>query len=874
MTRRQDLLQLFVGLIAIASFFMGLAGYFEYLRLGTVAGHAVFIAPYLCALAVACGVVMFFARIRPRLALISNLVIIPAVIAARIWGPQLSSAWISGRPFAAGLLTLLILVGAGASLVLVRTSQPQRYRAPVPEILVSMLCIAATTYVSVALIEQNILRRQQYSQSAAQSIAHAVRDGTIRAERLLVRLGERWSSFNDVPAWTYTQSEFNRYLRDLPFLLSMAVVDADSNVVVELVQPATRRRTSLTGLTDKVTTMAQLKNQIELALENGAPRITVHEPDWSDHDIALAVSPIFNAEMNDWSIIVLIDLPGMISWAMPPGDARGHFAITRDNRMLYETGDARSGTAVAAGDIAIPFFDDQVLNLSYHYTIADTDLRSEILAEFVWLAGIILTFLLIASVRLTLITRHHAAQLVFNAFHDPLTGVPNRRMLEEMLRRACTRARRENQSIAVVFLDLDGIRLINDSVGHEIGDAVLIEAARRLECMNIPDSKTAQLGPVEFVLLIGAADIEGVQACTQQVINSLSTPYEVAGHRLMMVVSAGIAISDGYLDDPMQLVRQADLAMVRAKRQGVNNWSVYTHDLSIRIADRLELRHELELALETNSLQLHYQPIVQGTTGQVIGMEALLRWPHPEKGMIPPSRFVPLAEDTGQILALTDWTLTQACTDCRTLLDQGLAPLAVNVNISALYFQRADFIDDINRILQASGLPPRLLVLEITESVFLQTEEAAIVKLTALRDMGIRVAIDDFGTGYSNLSYLKNLPVDKLKIDRTFIVDIVNSTADAAIVQGIISMAHHLDLQVVAEGVETDHHLAFLMRNGCDTFQGFLFARPTPFEEMLDALRQNDFHLHRPAPRGDGHSVSPGMAAQPARPLNGGDPSA
>jgi EAL domain-containing protein (putative c-di-GMP-specific phosphodiesterase class I)/CheY-like chemotaxis protein len=367
-----------------------------------------------------------------------------------------------------------------------------------------------------------------------------------------------------------------------------------------------------------------------------------------------------------------------------------------------------------------------------------------------------------------------------------------------------------------------------------------MEVAHRLQCGVHKGGTATRLGGDEFVLVFFGIELQQVQEFTQRILTDLSNPYSIAGRILRVTASAGVTISDGDVKDSMQLVREADLAMLRAKHEGRNTWHTYTVDLSARVAERLELRNELQSALDADKLVLHYQPIVEGSSGKIMGIEALVRWSHPMHGHISPARFIPLAEETGQIVPLTDWVLATACRDIGILRRQGHRAFPVSVNISPVYFQRVDFVQNMQRTLQSAALPAAFLEIEIIEGVLLDNEEAAILKLTQLRDIGIKTAIEDFGTGYASLNYLKNLPIAKVKIDRSFIVDVVSDPADAAIAQGIISMAHYLGLKVVAEGVETESQYAFLKRSHCDEFQGYLFARPMTFGALVTMLSENN----------------------------------
>lgn len=477
---------------------------------------------------------------------------------------------------------------------------------------------------------------------------------------------------------------------------------------------------------------------------------------------------------------------------------------------------------------------------------APQDDTFSLLPELFFLTGLIITFLFMVSLHLTRVAQAQSLRLRDYALRDPLTGLPNRRVLEKRLRAACEQARKEKTDVAVVFLDLDGIEFINNSLGHAIGDKLLVRASQRMQELVGGKGMVAHLTSDEFVVLFTGVPQPEVEQYTRELIQALAQPYFVEHGGLRASASAGIRVSSGNVEDPLELIREADLAMLRAKQEGRNTWHMYTHDMSAAIAKRLALRNDLQQAMDTDALELHYQPIVDGLTGRVVSVESLLRWRHPERGLIQPSQFIPLAEETGQIIRLTEWALETACQACHTLRKHGLLDVRVVVNISPLYFQRADFVQSIRRALHNAGLPGTALEIEITESLLLANKEEAVTKLAELRGIGLFTSIDDFGTGYSSLNYLKNLPVDKIKIDRSFVTDIVTDTADAAISQGIISMAHHLGLRVVAEGIETEAQLAFLKRNYCDEFQGYLLARPVPMDALISNLSAGNCRIALP----------------------------
>ena len=429
------------------------------------------------------------------------------------------------------------------------------------------------------------------------------------------------------------------------------------------------------------------------------------------------------------------------------------------------------------------------------------------------------------------------SELAFNASHDVLTGLPNRSLLEDRLQEGCQQARRYSRELAVMLIDLDGFKPINDTLGHAVGDQILVEVAQRMAAQIRPGDTLARLGGDEFVVLLpDLSHGEDALLVAERLIRCISRSYRFRELELHVTASIGITVSDGEVEEPMTLIQQADLAMYQAKQHGRNNYQWYTEHLNREVSERMVLRNELQKAIAGMSFELYYQPLIDARSGAVVGNEALLRWQHPERGLISPLDFIPVAEETGQIIPISQWALETACRHNRELLDRGLGRTPVAVNISAMHFLRGNFLDTVRRALEVSGLPAELLELEITESVLLKDAERAIHLLHQLRKMGIGLSLDDFGTGYSSLSYLRELPLDKVKIDRSFVSDLTRDPRDAAITQGIIGMSHHLDLRVVAEGVESTEQAEFLRSNGCDVLQGYLYARPMPFAELAQYL--------------------------------------
>ncbi len=434
-------------------------------------------------------------------------------------------------------------------------------------------------------------------------------------------------------------------------------------------------------------------------------------------------------------------------------------------------------------------------------------------------------------------------QLRFIANHDSLTGLPNRTMFNEGLRHALHQGARYNRGIGVMFIDIDRFKVVNDSLGHSAGDRLLQECAKRLtECLRESDI-VARLGGDEFVVMIenfsGPRDAITV---AQKVLTNLSTPFFVDGQEFLVSASIGISAFPDDGKDAETLLKNADIAMYRAKDQGRNNYQFYSAQMNKHTFERLAMESSLRRAIERNEFLLHYQPKLDLCTGAIAGVEALVRWQHPDWGMVSPAQFIPLAEETGLIVQIGEWVLKTACDQNKLWRDQGIPPLRVAVNLSARQFAQKTLLGDVARIIAQSGLTPECLELEITESLVMTNPEHATETLRKLKAMGISLSIDDFGTGYSSLAYLKRFPIDCVKVDRSFIKDIPNDVDDMAITKGVIALGHSLRLKVVAEGVETAEQQDFLRANGCDEIQGYLFSKPLPAEEVTVLLKN---HVHK-----------------------------
>jgi diguanylate cyclase (GGDEF)-like protein/PAS domain S-box-containing protein len=419
------------------------------------------------------------------------------------------------------------------------------------------------------------------------------------------------------------------------------------------------------------------------------------------------------------------------------------------------------------------------------------------------------------------------ARIEFLAHHDALTGLPNRVLLRDRFEHALAMSERSHSRVAMLFLDLDNFKVVNDTMGHASGDQLLLEVVKRLSrCMRESDTISRQGGD-EFILLLNdIPDQETVERIAGEILERLAEPVEINGHMLNASGSIGIVIYPEDGRDFDGLLQKADTAMYNAKNAGRNTYRFFDDQMNLQAHEHLLLQNRLHQALFRAEFYLHYQPQLEIDSGKVIGVEALLRWNNPELGEVVPARFIPVAEDCGLIVPIGAWVMEEACRQAQSWRQAGWPDLTMAVNLSALQFRRPGLIETVAGALERSGLPPHLLELELTESILLQDAENNLDTVRQLKALGVRLSIDDFGTGYSSLSYLKRFAVDKLKIDRSFVRDIGTDPDDAAIVRAVIQLARSLRLGIIAEGVETQEQLAFLREEGCQEAQGFLFSRP------------------------------------------------
>lgn len=441
------------------------------------------------------------------------------------------------------------------------------------------------------------------------------------------------------------------------------------------------------------------------------------------------------------------------------------------------------------------------------------------------------------------LSREAVDEIKHLAYYDVLTRLPNRRLLLDRLKQALAASERSGRQGALLFIDLDDFKTLNDTLGHDIGDLLLQQVAHRLESCVREGDNVARLGGDEFVVMLENISEQTLEAATQtetianKILHTLNQPYQLAAHEYRNTPSIGVTLFGNNYQSVEDLLKQADIAMYQAKKAGRNTMRFFDQQMQVNINERAALEKELNSALVNRQFQLYYQ-IQVDSKRRAVGAEALIRWEHPERGLVSPNQFIPLAEETGLILPIGKWVLESACAQLKAWQQNDLARhLTLSVNVSAKQFHEASFVSEVQAAVQLLGINPELLKLEPTESILLENIEEAIVTMNELKAIGVRFALDDFGTGFSSLQYLKKLPLNQLKIDQTFVRDLASDSSDQAIVRTIIAMAQSLNLEVIAEGVETEEQQQILQHNGCNHYQGYLFGRPMPIEEFEGSLR-------------------------------------
>lgn len=510
---------------------------------------------------------------------------------------------------------------------------------------------------------------------------------------------------------------------------------------------------------------------------------------------------------------------------------------------VYKVLDKDHGVIAASSDMELPWPTVAYRTMLYDFGkpvglySVERSLRDMLLHGLpIVAAGILLALIIVLPLRALPLRALKRSQqrLMHMAHHDALTGLPNKALLTDRLNQAILYAQRYQRCVTLVCIDLDNFKTVNDSLGHDVGDELLKQTAARMQQAVRRTDTVVRLGGDEFIIILfdQPEKTESLTGTLQKIREAVAQPLLISGHTLQVTCSMGLAAYPGDGEDVTTLLKNADAAMYQAKELGRNNFQFYTEEMNSRLKERIFLQQGMRNALANGEFTLMYQPQVHTQTGDIIGVEALLRWKHPQLGMISPAKFIPLAEESGMIVPIGEWVLRSACRQNKAWQELGIGPLKVSVNVSARQFKESNWIATVADTLKESGLDPQYLELEITESLIMENIDRAVEVMNELQKMNVQLSIDDFGTGYSSLSSLKNFPVARLKIDQSFIRSLPGNDDDKSIAMAVIALAHRLSLKVVAEGVETAQQRAFLQENECDEMQGYHFSKPVPPEEI------------------------------------------
>lgn len=725
------------------------------------------------------------------------------------------------------------------------------------------------------LVAQESRQTQQMVEVRVQDIAQTLEDSLQESIAVFSRMAERWSSLDHPPSLSYMDLEFLSYLRDMPHASTIVALDARLDLV--------HGRPDSTRWYDDMHHLLKGEHATMLGNLREQGQVDLLGPDMSPRPERIGFVAAGWGDGREWGGIVLttLDVPKLVERAFHLRRVPCCLEITSEGVPIYRklihtqqegTGvdpgpdpdpDPDSAKALGdmrdlAGDLAA---DDRLRlylasasfhlsgeNYQVHHWISPTEpmsMHNPFSLVFLGL-GLVFTIIVNNSQRLAHIANARAGQVQYRALHDVITELPNRQMLEQYLESYRIEHQHCERAVCLLLLSMEGLRLVNDSIGHAVGDGLLRATATRIRARVPPSSVVARIDGGHFAICVLGLTRNELDALAADLVRAVSEPVKVEPHLLRVSSVVGIAASLPSEIDAGSLLRQADLAMLEARKLGPDTWCHYTADLGAAVSERMSISTDLQHAVQQNQLSFHYQPVVDGWTGAIVGYEALMRWYHPHHGFIPPNRFIPMAEESGQIVELTQWALDCAAR-AATRMNQGLPhDIYVAVNISTLVFRRADFVQRVTNVLERHAIPAQWLEIEITESMLLDDFASAIAKLRELGALGVRIALDDFGTGYSSLNYLKRLPIHKIKLDRSFVNDIVEDPADAAIARAVLAVAGLLKLTVIVEGVETERQFSFLKRIRFSQFQGFLFAKPKPLEDVLAGLLEHSGYLTLP----------------------------
>ena len=835
---------------SVAAGWLGLFGLFGLRDLGEPLAPYRFVAPQVSIALLGASLSLVIAQLRPEfarpLAVLAALMTVLTLVAGRglsLWQSHWLSFEVLGYVIVWVAICSVWVLGDARRLLLY--AWPDR-ASIVMTVLGTLFSIGGAYW----LVAQESRQTQRMVETRVEEIAETLNDSLKESIAVFSRMAERWNSLDHPPSLSYIDLEFLSYLRDMPHASTIVALDANLDLVHG-------RPDSTQGYEDMRHLVSEDAPSQMLAQIRDEGRVDLITPHLSPDPDRVGFVAAGWGNDKDWGGIVLttLDVPKLVERAFHLrqvpcclevlSEGIPVFQKTRSSQQdLGTQAGTGSGSTTGADEtdlkiyLASTSFELSGENYQVRYWINPSEplsMQNPFALVFLGL-GLVFTFIVNNSQRLAYIANARARQVQHRALHDVITELPNRQMLEQYLEGYCQEHRHCERPVSLLLLSMEGLRLINDSIGHAVGDGLLRATAAKVRERVPHTSMVARIDGGHFAICVLGLSRTELDTLAADLVHAVAEPVRVEPHLLRVSSVIGIASSIPNAIDAGSLLRQADLAMLEARKLGRDTWCHYTGDLGAAVSERMSISTDLQNAVQDNQLTLHYQPVVDGWTGAIVGYEALMRWYHPSHGFIPPNRFIPMAEESGQIVELTQWALDCAAR-AATRMNQGLPhDIYVAVNISTLVFRRTDFVERVTDVLERHNIPARWLEIEITESMLLDDFASAIEKLRELGALGVRIALDDFGTGYSSLNYLKRLPIHKIKLDRSFVNDIVEDPADAAIARAVLAVAGLLKLTVIVEGVETERQFAFLKRLRFTQFQGYLFAKPLPLETVLASL--------------------------------------
>lgn len=840
----RHLARVFLLVVSVAVCWMGLFGLLGLGRVSHESGRYVFVSPALACGMLASGLVLVAAQIgiwknakfTRAWAALASLIMLSVMTLE--WGSgRLTLDWVSVE-----LVATLLVVGASLCACFPPRCVGAMFRWPNrSSVILTLLGTLFSVGGAYWLIEHESRATEHEVRVRAFDAAHTLQESLARSSSGFARMAQRWSSIDRAPSVGLIDMEFSTYLRDMPEAVHIVALDDRLRV-----------KHSREGLSVGPGDLEHLLSQarvVELMHEVRETLVVdLLAPEFSPDPmrVVFVAAGWRSSDESGGVVLTAIDIRRLVKQSFSLSQPPCCMEVQVDGVPVYRSAGSSPERGLHHSIAPFEHIDGDRFEVHYWLDASDPLASLDRFAILFMLLGLAFTFFVNNSQRLAHIANARAAEIQHRSLHDSITELPNRQMLEQFLPTLWQRNRQDGQRVSMLLVAVDGLRLINDSIGHHVGDALLYKIGQRLRCSVSEDCLVAHVDGGEFAVGVVGLDDEQLVALARELTGVVCNPVKVEPHLLRVSSVIGIASSLTDEVDASRLLREADLAMLQARRIGQNTWVQFTQQLGERITQYMSLQTDLQDAVGRGQISLHYQPFIDGGTGAILGFEALMRWNHPEFGYVSPARFIPMAEESGQIVALTNWALDEAAKDVLRMNADAVHPVSVAVNISPVFFQRVDFVQCIRSALLDNGLPASLLEVEITESLLLDEQMTAVSKLKELSDLGVSVALDDFGTGYSSLNYLKQLPIRKVKLDRSFVSDVVADAADAAIARAVVALASLLKLKVVVEGVETPTQFAFLKRIHCDQFQGYLFARPMTLQAALQLLKSSRGYLPLP----------------------------